>query len=56
MTFILLTCTPILAAVLLLHWERAEPRNRRPPRPPLSRPARTLIHCPLAPPVFGAMG
>lgn len=55
MTFILLTCTPMLAAVLLLYGDRCEPRNRRPAQPPLTTPPRTLIHRPLAPPVFGPM-
>ncbi|MEV5976713.1 hypothetical protein [Streptomyces sp. NPDC052114] len=29
MTFIVLTCGPLLAAVLLLRWQPREPRRRR---------------------------
>ncbi|MEU6759148.1 hypothetical protein [Streptomyces sp. NPDC046685] len=54
MTFILLTCTPMLAAVLLLHWEPREPHRRRPrtSQPRRRTPRRNLIHCPLAPPAL----
>lgn len=53
MTFMLLTCAPMVAAVLLLHWEPRETRHRRPGRPPQATPRRTLIHCHLAPPLLG---
>ncbi|WP_162688545.1 MULTISPECIES: hypothetical protein [unclassified Streptomyces] len=52
MTFVLLTCTPMLAAVLLLRWEPRETRHRRPGPPPQAAPRRTLIHCHLAPPLL----
>lgn len=54
MTFILLACTPMFAAALLLYWEPGEPRHRRPTRPPLNTPRRAVIHRPLAPPFLGA--
>ncbi|MCY0943035.1 MULTISPECIES: hypothetical protein [Streptomyces] len=57
MTFMLLTCAPMLAAVLLLNWKPREPRHRRhpvrAPRPPARR--RTLIRCHLSPPLLSAM-
>ncbi|MFD3808740.1 hypothetical protein ACFWSF_33330 [Streptomyces sp. NPDC058611] len=56
MTFTLLTCAPMLAAVLLLYWKPREPRHRRPartPRPPARR--RTLIRCHLSPPLLNAL-
>ncbi|MFD3537482.1 hypothetical protein [Streptomyces sp. NPDC058664] len=55
MTFILLTCGPMLAAVLLVHWEPRElrvPRRHGPARPPRPAPRRTLIHCRLALPLL----
>ncbi|MYS06013.1 hypothetical protein GTW71_06090 [Streptomyces sp. SID6041] len=49
MTFILLTCGPMLAAALLVHWEpRAARRGRR--GAATARPAarRTLVYCHVA--------
>lgn len=47
MTFILLTCVPTLAAVLLVHREPREPRHR-PACLPWTTPRGTLISCCLA--------
>ncbi|MFF3757567.1 hypothetical protein [Streptomyces sp. NPDC002185] len=45
MTFILMTCGPMLAALLLVHREPRAPRHRRSAGPPRPAPRRTLIHC-----------
>lgn len=55
MTFMLLTCTPMLTAILLLHYEPREPRHRRPAQQPRTAPRRTLIYCHLSPPLLGTM-
>ncbi|AYV26347.1 hypothetical protein ACIBTP_40960 [Streptomyces avidinii] len=54
MTFILLTCAPMLAPVLLAHREPHTPRHRRPGQAPRITPRKTLIHCCLMPPQTGA--
>ncbi|WP_329274713.1 hypothetical protein [Streptomyces sp. NBC_00691] len=57
MTFILLTCVPMAAAVLLVQWEpRERRRERRHPARPSGRPVRRrLIHCHLALPLQEAL-
>ncbi|MEE1820289.1 hypothetical protein PUR59_35415 [Streptomyces sp. SP18ES09] len=45
MTFILMTCGPMLAALLLVHRRPRAPRHGRSAQPPRPAPRRTLIHC-----------
>lgn len=56
MTFVLLTCTPMLAAVLLLHWEPRETRHRRHSRPPQATPPQNPDPLPLGAPAPGLHG
>ena len=51
MTFILLTCVPMLTAALLLQWEPHKPRRRHASPQAHAAPRRTLIHCHLALPL-----
>ncbi|MEU2075917.1 hypothetical protein [Streptomyces sp. NPDC013489] len=45
MTFILMTCGPMLAAVLMVHWEPRAPRHGRRAGSPVPTPRRTLMYC-----------
>ncbi|MFB6531976.1 hypothetical protein [Streptomyces sp. NPDC056399] len=55
MTFLILTCLPVLAAVLLIQDSPRTSRRRRSPIRPLPPPARRrLIHCHLALPLLEA--
>lgn len=49
MTFILLTCAPMLAAVLLLS---CKPRTSRHRKPCAQTPPTSLVHCPPATPLL----
>ncbi|MEU7698793.1 hypothetical protein [Streptomyces sp. NPDC039028] len=49
MTFILMTCGPMLAAALLIHWEpRAARHGRRAEAAARPAPRRTLVYCHVA--------
>ncbi len=45
MTFILMTCGPMLAAILMVHWEPRASRHGRRARSARATPRRTLMYC-----------